>query len=128
MPVEYHRRDLVATGGAVLIILIVFIPSIIVHFHNVKGGSSDTIEKEPQSSSWKASEQDPWFREAQNSLKENLRLTEMVNKPAKNIIIFLGDGMGTSSLTAARSYLIPYINYSKSRHRFIQDLFLKAWC
>ena len=109
MPVEYHRRDLVATGGAVLIILIVFIPSIIVHFHNVKGGSSDIVDKKPKSSSWKASQQDPWFREAQNSLKENLRLTEMINKPAKNIIIFLGDGMGTSSLTAARSYYTLYL-------------------
>ena len=101
MPVEYHRRDLIATGGAVIIILTVFIPSIIVHFHNVKDGSS--VEKETRRS---ASESDPWYLEAQNSLKENLRLTENINKPAKNIIIFLGDGMGISSLTAARSQYI----------------------
>ena len=100
MPVEYNRRDLIATGGAVIIILTVFIPSIIVHFHNVKDGSSSTVEKEVQRS---VSQPDPWYREAQRSLKENLRLTENVNKPAKNIIFFLGDGMGISSLTAARS-------------------------
>ena len=105
MPVEYHRRDLIATGGAVIIILTVFIPSIIVHFHNVKGGSSFSVEKETRRS---ASESDPWYLEAQNSLKENLRLTENINKPAKNIIIFLGDGMGISSLTAARSLYILY--------------------
>ena len=103
MPVEYHRRDLIATGGAVLIILLVFIPSILVYFHNVKDGSSLTVEKEAQRSGRKASELDPWYREAQNSLKESLRLTEIVEKPAKNIIIFLGDGMGISSLTSARS-------------------------
>ena len=95
MPIEYHRRDLIATGGAVIIILVVFIPSIVVYFYNVKDGSSSTVEMEAQRS-------DPWYREAQNSLKENLRLTEIVNKPAKNIIFFLGDGMGVSSLTAAR--------------------------
>ena len=103
MSVEYHRSDLIATGGAVLIILLVFIPSILVYFHNVKDGSRFTVEKEAQRSGRKASELDPWYREAQNSLKENLRLTEIVDKPAKNIIIFLGDGMGISSLTSARS-------------------------
>ena len=96
MPIEYHRRDLIATGGAVIIILVVFIPSIVVYFHNVKDGSSSTVEMEAQ-------RLDPWYREAQNSLKENLRQIEVLNKPAKNIIFFLGDGMGVSSLTAARS-------------------------
>ena len=105
MPVEYHRRDLIATGAAVLIILTVFIPSILVHFNNVKDGTSSSVEKEGLRS---ASDSDPWYREAQNSLKETLRLTENVNKPAKNIIIFLGDGMGISSLTAARYQCILY--------------------
>ena len=100
MTVEYQRRDLIATGGAVLIILTIFIPSILVHFHNVKDGTSSSAKREAQAASPEA---DPWYVEAQNSLKENLRLTEIVNKPAKNIIFFLGDGMGVSSLTAARS-------------------------
>ena len=96
MPIEYHRRDLIATGGAVIIILVVFIPSIVVYFYNLKDASSSTVEMEAQ-------RLDPWYREAQNSLKENLRQIEVLNKPAKNIIFFLGDGMGISSLTAARS-------------------------
>ena len=106
MAVEYHSRDLIATGGAVLIILTIFIPSIVVHFHNVKHGTSSSVEREAQGS---VRESDPWYVEAQNSLKENLRLTEIVNKPAKNIIFFLGDGMGVSSLTAARSYYSNFI-------------------
>ena len=36
MVVEYNKRDLVATGAAVVIILILFLPSILVHFNNVK--------------------------------------------------------------------------------------------
>ena len=34
--VEYHKRDLFAAGTAVLIILILFLPSVLVHFKNVK--------------------------------------------------------------------------------------------
>ena len=36
MVVEYNKRDLEATGAAVVIILILFLPSILVHFNNVK--------------------------------------------------------------------------------------------
>ena len=101
MAVEYNKRDLIATGGAVVIILVVFIPSILVHFHSVKdGGDKDVVyvdNSAGQSSDW-----DWWFREAQNSLLENIRLKEDNSKPARNIIFFLGDGMGISTLTAAR--------------------------
>lgn len=34
--VEYHKRDLFAAGTAVFIILILFLPSVLVHFKNVK--------------------------------------------------------------------------------------------
>ena len=42
-----------------------------------------------------------WKEEAQNRLFDELLLTP-INKQAKNVIIFLGDGMGVSTLTAAR--------------------------
>ena len=42
-----------------------------------------------------------WKEEAQNKLIEELLITP-IDKQAKNVIIFLGDGMGVSTLTAAR--------------------------
>ena len=46
---------------------------------------------------------DRWFKSAQNKLKKTLTTyAEQRSNPAKNIIFFLGDGMGISTLTAAR--------------------------
>ena len=42
-----------------------------------------------------------WKENAQNKLIEELLVTP-IDKQAKNVIIFLGDGMGVSTLTAAR--------------------------
>ena len=42
-----------------------------------------------------------WKEEAQNRLFDELLVTP-IDKQAKNVIIFLGDGMGVSTLTAAR--------------------------
>ena len=95
MLVEYNKRDLIATGGAVLIILIVFIPSILLHFHQVKDGSD-------QGASYKVVQQDDWYRDGQRTLLRNVRQKNVAG-PAKNIIFFLGDGMGVSTLTAART-------------------------
>ena len=36
--VEYNKRDLFAAGTAVFVILILFLPSVLVHFKNVKTG------------------------------------------------------------------------------------------
>ncbi|KAJ7306540.1 hypothetical protein JRQ81_009902 [Phrynocephalus forsythii] len=44
-----------------------------------------------------------WRHQAQETLREALRLQEELNtNVAKNIILFLGDGMGVSTVTAAR--------------------------
>ncbi|XP_783443.2 alkaline phosphatase [Strongylocentrotus purpuratus] len=43
-----------------------------------------------------------WNQEAQDSLKEAIRLTERNVNTAKNIVLFLGDGMSIETLTAAR--------------------------
>ena len=46
---------------------------------------------------------DGYFRAAQAALQERLRVTPNTGR-AKNVILFVGDGMGISSLTAGRIY------------------------
>ena len=46
--------------------------------------------------------QEFWKEEAQNKLFDEINRVD-TNKQAKNVILFLGDGMGISTLTAARS-------------------------
>ncbi|XP_053137005.1 alkaline phosphatase, tissue-nonspecific isozyme isoform X2 [Hemicordylus capensis] len=43
-----------------------------------------------------------WRQQAQETLKRALRLQELNTNVAKNVILFLGDGMGVSTVTAAR--------------------------
>ncbi|NXW88085.1 PPBT protein, partial [Alopecoenas beccarii] len=49
-------------------------------------------------------EKDPefWRGQAQQTLREALRLQRLNQNVAKNLILFLGDGMGVSTVTAAR--------------------------
>ncbi|NWX58649.1 PPBT protein, partial [Promerops cafer] len=49
-------------------------------------------------------EKDPeyWRRQAQETLRNALRLQRLNQNVAKNLILFLGDGMGISTVTAAR--------------------------
>ncbi|XP_066492925.1 alkaline phosphatase, tissue-nonspecific isozyme [Tiliqua scincoides] len=49
-------------------------------------------------------EKDPkfWRQRAQQTLRDALKLQELNTNVAKNIILFLGDGMGVSTVTAAR--------------------------
>lgn len=42
-----------------------------------------------------------WYRDGAEFIRRNKRLTPNV-KPAKNVILFVGDGMGISTVTAAR--------------------------
>jgi alkaline phosphatase len=46
---------------------------------------------------------DSYFRAAQSALQERLRVTLNTNR-AKNVILFVGDGMGISTVTAGRIY------------------------
>ncbi|MCB1809020.1 MAG: alkaline phosphatase [Candidatus Competibacteraceae bacterium] len=46
---------------------------------------------------------DPWFQQGSETLQKNLTVIPNT-KPAKNIILFLGDGMGVSTFTAIRIY------------------------
>ena len=46
---------------------------------------------------------DAYFRAAQQALQDRLRVTPNTNR-AKNVILFVGDGMGISTVTAGRIY------------------------
>src|SRR5688500_1292691 len=46
---------------------------------------------------------DPYFRAAAGALQERLRITPNTGR-AKNVILFVGDGMGISTITAGRIY------------------------
>lgn len=48
-------------------------------------------------------EQSLWVESAINDLKYALKQSQN-NKPAKNVILFVADGMGPSTVTAARIY------------------------
>ncbi|XP_053307547.1 alkaline phosphatase, tissue-nonspecific isozyme-like [Spea bombifrons] len=56
------------------------------------------------SSSFPDREKDPqyWRDQAQRTLQQSLKLQKLNTNTAKNLIIFLGDGMGVSTVTAAR--------------------------
>ena len=49
-----------------------------------------------------------WKEEAQNKLFEEIN-RKTNNNQAKNVILFLGDGMGISTLTAARFNIFLYV-------------------
>ena len=46
-----------------------------------------------------------WKNYGQNRLKETLKIRHR-NQPAKNIIVFIGDGMGMATITAGRIYKV----------------------
>lgn len=58
---------------------------------------SASVPNDPES--WKSD----WFEGAQRSLRESLEVQRNLNV-AKNVILFLGDGMGVSTVTAGRIY------------------------
>lgn len=43
-----------------------------------------------------------WHELARSTLRERIEILRPMNRRAKNVIIFLGDGMGISTITAAR--------------------------
>ena len=45
----------------------------------------------------------PWWQSGQQALQQRLALQHN-NQPAKNVILFIGDGMGVSTVTAARIF------------------------
>lgn len=70
-----------------------------------------------------------WFQSGQNILKEQIAKTLNKNV-AKNLIIFVGDGMSISTQMAARMYMggeekelsfekFPYVGLSKVRINFV---------
>ena len=64
-----------------------------------------------------------WNQLADNELQEALRVADNVNKnTAKNVIMFIGDGMGVSTYSTARLY---YAENKKLSHKDIYLSFEK---
>eukprot|EP00794_Sanderia_malayensis_P012975 gene12975-14309_t len=62
----------------------------------LNGAAADTA-----SEIYNRQKNDPWFKSGESFIKDTLKLKQM-NGKAKNVILFLGDGMGISTVTAAR--------------------------
>ena len=56
---------------------------------------------EKASEIYKRQEKDPWFMDGVKFIEDGVKLKQ-INTKAKNVILFLGDGMGVSTVTAAR--------------------------
>ena len=109
MIVEVSKRDYIAAGAAAIIILVLFLPSILVHFNTTKTSDEDKPIINKLS---KLAEENRWFRDAQSKLKQRVKRSPNSDVRAKNIIFFLGDGMGISTLTAARKLKNQRLNPS----------------
>jgi len=46
-------------------------------------------------------ERNQWFQDGIKTIKDNLKV-QPINKKANGVILFLGDGMGVTTVTAAR--------------------------
>lgn len=67
-----------------------------------------------------------WYKEAQNQfVKNKIASTKTNNKrgAAKNIILFVGDGMGVSTVTAARIFAGQQLGKSGEEHKLSFDKF-----
>ena len=73
-------------------------------------------------------DKDYWYKKAQNEIKKRSRLSSYseTQRPinyAKNVIYFVGDGMGISTLTAARIYGGQRLGKSGEEHNLAWDSF-----
>lgn len=50
---------------------------------------------------YRKQEQNQWFQDGIDTIRKNLKL-KPIEKKAKGVILFLGDGMGISTVTAGR--------------------------
>ncbi|XP_075158526.1 membrane-bound alkaline phosphatase-like [Haematobia irritans] len=117
---QYKMHGLVIVVLAVLATFVMAKRIDDIHPHlskKVKAGHTTNInELEP----------DYWFRNAQSYLEQKLKQQTYLNRnKAKNVILFLGDGMSVQTITAVRSYLgdasrqvafekFPYVGLSKT--------------
>lgn len=67
-----------------------------------------------------------WIDQGQKNLREKLNQKLNTNK-AKNLIVFIGDGMGLGSIMATRSY-INDVNFELSFDKFPHTGLAKTYC
>ena len=109
---ERVRRDVIICVAAFCLFLVILIPSVV-----TKKSPEDENTESPKTAkqTLRISDYlviDPihpvegkdaafWMKDAQEKLARDTK-RKPIDKKAKNIIFFLGDGMGVSTLTAAR--------------------------
>jgi len=64
-----------------------------------------------------------WNSLAQSALTDALKLQTLNTNVAKNVILFLGDGMGLSTVTAGRIYAGQLRNQSGEEFKLAFDMF-----
>lgn len=74
--------------------VMLYLPLMMMPFHG--GMAEDTVPNLPQG-------ENIWFTSAQKTLQKNLSINPITGK-ARNVILFIGDGMGVSTVTAARIF------------------------
>ena len=111
---EVLRRELLVLLAATCILALVLLPGLLVRARAEEvaaspgpraaplsgGPGRDLLVRDPVYS-LEGAEGDFWRRDAQEKLARDVR-RKVVEGRARNIIFFLGDGMGVSTLTAAR--------------------------
>lgn len=65
-------------------------------------------------------ENDPWYKSANASLEQNKKQLPIVGK-AKNVILFIGDGMSIGTITAARIYAGQLSKQPGEEHRLSME-------
>ncbi|KAA0196436.1 hypothetical protein HAZT_HAZT010170 [Hyalella azteca] len=70
----------------------------------------------------RAEDQAFWYAEAQNEIAQSLARTEN-NNVAKNVILFLGDGMSVATITAGRIYKGQQLGQSGEEYKLVWEDF-----
>ncbi|MEL6349994.1 MAG: alkaline phosphatase, partial [Myxococcota bacterium] len=65
---------------------------------------------------------DDWYRDGQAQLAEHLAVARR-DRPAKNVILFIGDGMGVATVTAGRIFVGQSLGNSGEEHRLSFERF-----
>lgn len=69
----------------------------------LRGTSSNHVPKHSQAyTDFSEADTQYWYLQARATLRERIEVLRPINRRAKNVIIFLGDGMSIATITAAR--------------------------
>lgn len=94
-------RPLFTLLGCTALTVLVAAPGIAVEPSHIRGKSSAKTAPRPTTHAPRLESAKKWYRDGARAAREGAALRPSPNK-AKNVILFVGDGMGISTVTAAR--------------------------